>query len=101
LTIGVFEEKEPIWTGSALELMGREVRKSRHRLEMTQRELGRLVWLSQSTISRVEHGRNRTLKLAKFARLVVALGWVGDAQPRAIVLDDAEPMPPPAWFIRR
>jgi transcriptional regulator with XRE-family HTH domain len=89
----VFEEREPPWTGSALQLIGRQVRDSRHALGWSQRELARRVHLSQSTISRVEHGRNRTLKLSRFARLVVVLGWVGTPESRAIALRARDPSP--------
>ncbi|HET7028327.1 MAG TPA: helix-turn-helix transcriptional regulator [Candidatus Limnocylindrales bacterium] len=89
----MFEEREPPWTGSALQLVGREVRASRHRLGWTQRDLGRRVRLSQSTISRVEHGRNRTLKLSRFVRLVVVLGWVGTPEARRIALVARDPQP--------
>ncbi|HEU4572379.1 MAG TPA: helix-turn-helix transcriptional regulator [Candidatus Limnocylindrales bacterium] len=89
----MFEEREPPWTGSALQLVGREVRRARHSLGWTQRDLGGVARLSQSTISRIEHGRNRTLKLSKMARLLVALGMVGDPESRAIALVARDPLP--------
>ncbi len=90
----MFVELEPPWTGSALQLVGRAARQSRHRLGWTQRELAARVRLSQSTISRIEHGRNRTLKLSKFARLMVVLEWVGTPESRALAVEARDPIRP-------
>jgi transcriptional regulator with XRE-family HTH domain len=91
----MFEEAEPTWTDGPLILIGRAVRSRRHDLGWSQRELGAVIGLSQSTISRLEHGRTPTLKLKRFARLVVLLRWVGteDERRRALATRDR-----PAWW---
>lgn len=56
------------------ELIGRMVRRRRLALRWSQRDLAFAGRLDQSIISRLENGRLPGLRIARFARLVAALG---------------------------
>jgi hypothetical protein len=62
-------------------LIGRLVRHRRHRLLLSQRQLETLSGVDQTVISRLETGRLRALKWSRFARLVDALGGLGEVDP--------------------
>jgi transcriptional regulator with XRE-family HTH domain len=61
--------------------LGRLVRRPRERIGLSQRELHRLSGIDQSVISRLETGQLRGLRFSRLARLVDALGGIGDADP--------------------
>lgn len=61
--------------------IGRLVRRRRERIGLSQRDLHRLSGIDQSVISRLETGRLRGLRFSRLARLVDALGGIGDADP--------------------
>ncbi len=63
------------------ERIGRLVRHRRERLGLSQRQLARLSAIDQSMISRLETGQLRGLRWSRFARLVDALGGLGDTDP--------------------
>jgi len=65
-------------TRRGFRLVGRLVFRRRHRLGLSQRELERLSGVDQSVISRLENGRLGSLRWSSFARLVVALGGLGE-----------------------
>lgn len=68
--------------------IGRAVRRRRERIGLSQRELHRLSGIDQSVISRLETGQLRGLRFSRLARLIDALGGIGDADPL------------PAWVTR-
>jgi hypothetical protein len=68
--------------------IGALVRRRRHRLAISQRQLERLSGVDQSVISRLENGKLRGLRWSRFANLVGALGGLGEADP------------PPSWTRR-
>ncbi len=61
--------------------IGRLVRRRRERIGLSQRDLQRLSGIDQSVISRLATGRLRGLRFSRLARLVDALGGIGDADP--------------------
>jgi ribosome-binding protein aMBF1 (putative translation factor) len=61
--------------------IGRLVRRRRERIGLSQRQLQRLSGIDQSVISRLETGQLRGLRFSRLARLVDALGGIGDADP--------------------
>jgi transcriptional regulator with XRE-family HTH domain len=64
------------------ELIGRIVKRRRHRLALSQRQLERLSGVDQSVISRLENGKLYGLRWARFAKIVEALdGLEFDAAP--------------------
>ena len=69
-------------------LIGQLVHRRRHRLGISQRQLELLSGVDQTVISRLENGRLGGLRWSRFARLVDALGGLGDADPM------------PAWTAR-
>ncbi|MGZ8437381.1 MAG: helix-turn-helix domain-containing protein [Candidatus Limnocylindrales bacterium] len=68
-------------TARGYALIGRLVRRRRGRIGLSQRELETLSGLDQSVISRLETGQLRGLRFSRLARLVGALGGIGDADP--------------------
>ncbi|HEU4671754.1 MAG TPA: helix-turn-helix transcriptional regulator [Candidatus Limnocylindrales bacterium] len=87
-----FEETPLGSLGHPLALLGREVRRGRHALGYTQREFGVLVKMSQSAVSRLEHGRCPGLPIERFVRLMLILGWLGSPEERTAALRF------PHWF---
>jgi transcriptional regulator with XRE-family HTH domain len=99
------ERAEPM-VKVGMHFIGELVRHRRHRLKISQADLGFAVGVHQSVISRLENGRLRGMRFAKFARLVAVLGgldpqgpvphWVilrrGWHHDRDIAVDD------PRWF---
>ncbi len=69
-------------------LIGRDVLRRRQRLGITQRQLELLSGVDQTVISRLENGRLAGLRWSRFARLVDALGGLGEMGPN------------PAWTAR-
>ena len=63
------------------ELIGRLVRRRRERLGITQRQLELLSGVDQTVISRLENGRLGSLRWSRFAKIVGALGGLGDDDP--------------------
>jgi transcriptional regulator with XRE-family HTH domain len=61
--------------------IGRLVRRRRERIGLSQRQLQLLSGVDQSVISRLETGQLRGLRFSRLARLVDALGGIGDADP--------------------
>lgn len=61
--------------------IGRAVRRRCERIGLPQRDLHRLFGIDQSVISRLETGQLRGLRFSRLARLVDALGGIGDADP--------------------
>ena len=55
------------------EIIGRMVRRRRHTLRWSQRDLERASGVSQSMISRLENGVLSGMRFSRFARLVAAL----------------------------
>jgi transcriptional regulator with XRE-family HTH domain len=62
-------------------LIGRTVRRRRHRLGLSQRQLQLLCGVHQSAISRLEIGRLGGLRWSRFARLVDAIGGLSESDP--------------------
>lgn len=62
--------------------IGESVREARRRAGLSQRHLGNLCGLDQSTISRVENGKLANLRWWRFAALVGALGDAWDPETR-------------------
>ena len=62
-------------------LIGRVVRARRQRLGLTQRQLELLSGVDQSVISRLENGLLGGLRWSRFARLVGAIGGLGETDP--------------------
>ena len=60
-------------TERGLDFIGSIVREARRRTGLTQQALGDIVGLSQSTISRLENGRLRSLRFIRFADIVEVL----------------------------
>jgi len=69
-------------------LIGQLVLRRRRRLGLSQRQLEQLSGVDQSVISRLENGRLGALRWSRFARVVDALGGLGETEPR------------PAWASR-
>jgi hypothetical protein len=63
-------------------LIGRLVRRRRERLGISQRQLELLCGVDQTVISRLENGRLGGLRWSRFARLVDALGGLGETDPQ-------------------
>lgn len=61
--------------------IGRLVRRRRDLVGVSQRQLQLLSGIDQSVISRHETGQLRGLRFSRLARLVDALGGIGDADP--------------------
>ena len=61
--------------------IGRQFRRRRERIGFSQRQLQELSGIDQSVISRLETGKLRGLRFSRLARLVDALGGIGDADP--------------------
>jgi hypothetical protein len=68
-------------TARGFVLIGRLVRRRRTRVSITQRQLEHLSGVDQTVISRLENGRLGGLRWSRFARLVDALGGLGEADP--------------------
>jgi transcriptional regulator with XRE-family HTH domain len=60
-------------------LLGQLVLRRRRRLGLSQRQLEHLSGVDQTVISRLENGRLGGLRWSRFARLVDALGGLGEA----------------------
>jgi DNA-binding Xre family transcriptional regulator len=63
------------------EILGAMVLRRRTLLGWSQRELGRGALLAQSTISRLENGKLKGMRMGQFARLVAAMGGLDPALP--------------------
>jgi transcriptional regulator with XRE-family HTH domain len=75
-------------TRRGFDRIGRDVLRRRQRLGITQRQLELLSGVDQTVISRLENGRLAGLRWSRFARLVDALGGLGETDPH------------PAWTAR-
>jgi transcriptional regulator with XRE-family HTH domain len=73
---GLTRADEP--TRRGLRLIGRLVLRRRHLLGLSQRQLEALSGIDQTLISRLENGRLGSLRWMRFARLVAALGGLGE-----------------------
>ena len=67
-------------------LIGRLFQRRRHRLGMSQRTLELVSGVDQSVISRLETGRLRGIRWSRLAKVVAALGGIGETDP------------PPRWW---
>ena len=56
------------------QILGERIRRRRYQAGYSQRKLGELCGVPQSTISRLENGKLRGISLPKLGRLVAALG---------------------------
>jgi hypothetical protein len=72
-------------------VIGELVRARRKALGWSQRDVGRATGITQPAISRLENGRLRGLRWARFGRLVSALGGLDPDLPRP-------PRPRPGWW---
>lgn len=74
-----------------LAIIGREIRRCRHELWMSQQGLANASGVSQSIISRLENGTLTSLRLIRLAAIVAALAGYGPRaegmQPSRIRLD--------------
>jgi transcriptional regulator with XRE-family HTH domain len=68
------EGRQPHLHARSRELLGQAILAARLAQGMSQRELGRRAWLHQTTISRVERGRDIALRLSSLMRILEALG---------------------------
>jgi transcriptional regulator with XRE-family HTH domain len=76
----VIRDVEPR-TLRGFERIGALVRRRRHRLGISQRQLEYLSGLDQTVISQLENGKLRGLRWSRFADLVGALGGLGETDP--------------------
>jgi transcriptional regulator with XRE-family HTH domain len=60
---------------------GRLVLRRRERLGLSQRQVENLSGIDQTVISRLENGQLRGLRFSRLARLVDALGGIGESDP--------------------
>ena len=67
-------------------LIGRLFRRRRHRLGMTQATLELVCGVDQTVISRLETGQLRGIRWSRLAKIVAALGGIGESDP------------PPRWW---
>jgi len=81
-----------------LRLIGAQLRTARHGNGWSQRRLKRLSGVDQTTISRLENGQLRSLRLARIANLMQALSgtWTifeagNDARAVIAALDNPDP----------
>jgi transcriptional regulator with XRE-family HTH domain len=58
-----------------MERLGRWIRDSRVRAQMTQVQLARLAGVSQSTVSRLERGKLEGLALYRLVAIIAVLDW--------------------------
>ncbi len=68
-------------TRHGFDLIGQLVRRRRQGLGLSQRQLERLSGVDQTVISRLENGTLGGLRWSRFARLVGALGGLGEGDP--------------------
>ena len=66
-------ERDPL-VQRGMAMLGRAVRRARHRNGWTQRELEARTGIDQSTISKFENGRRLGLRFSRFAMIVAVLG---------------------------
>ena len=66
-----------------MELLGRALRRQRRRSGLTQRQLGVMTGVDQSTISKFENGRRCGLRWSRFARIVAVLDGLDFDEPPA------------------
>jgi transcriptional regulator with XRE-family HTH domain len=77
------EEPLPPEVQAGLDILGGDIRNMRLSDDVTQRELGELAWMDQSTVSRVERGLMPGLPLNRYARLrAAAEGRLGPIRRR-------------------
>ena len=69
-------------------LLGRVFKQRRHRLGMTQHTLELVSGVDQTVISRLETGRLRGIRWSRLAKIVAALGGIGESDP------------PPRWWVK-
>lgn len=67
-------------------LIGRLFQRRRHRLGMTQRTLELVSGVDQTVLSRLETGQLRGIRWSRLAKVVAALGGIGESDP------------PPRWW---
>ncbi len=67
-------------------LIGRLFQRRRHRLGMTQATLELVSGVDQTVISRLETGQLRGIRWSRLAKIVAALGGIGESDP------------PPRWW---
>lgn len=65
-----------------LEIIGQLVYEGRRDAGITQRHLGRLAGVNQSTISRLEHGRLNGMRLTRLAQVLATLEWLATSRRR-------------------
>lgn len=66
-----------------MDLLGRALRRQRRRSGLTQRQLGLMTGVDQSTISKFENGRRCGLRWSRFARIVAVLDGLDFDEPPA------------------
>ena len=62
-------------------IIGRMVKRRRHVVRWSQRDLSRACGLAQSAICRLENGKLSGVRFGRFARLVAALGGLDPDAP--------------------
>lgn len=67
------------WSDEVVVWFGKRLRSERHRASLTQRQLERLSGVDQSTISRIENGQRRDVRLVVVARLFAGIESTGRA----------------------
>ncbi len=68
-------------TARGFAALGRLVRRRRHQLGITQKELEWLSGIDQTLISKLENGRLKGMRWSRFGRLVGALGGLSEDDP--------------------
>jgi transcriptional regulator with XRE-family HTH domain len=69
-------------TQAGLDAIGRVVRDLRQSRRLSQRDLQAISGVHQTTISRIENGRQAGVRWSRFARLIGAMSTPGDLQPQ-------------------
>lgn len=63
------------------DIIGAMVKRRRHRLGWSQRELGHRCSITQAVISRLENGKLRGLKMRRLAAMVAVMGGLDERLP--------------------
>jgi len=79
-----------------LELIGQWIYDRRRETRMSQARLGELAAVDQSTISRLENGKLRSLRLIRLAAIVAALNGMPRGEPLEVRLT-GEPWETTPW----